>query len=531
MLTKENVILSTYRFTKLLQAKVTLSYIKDKILSHPNYRSMLAVSDTLQSCSIDSVSAKLDANRIKNIQHPFIAQVAAQGTKNFVVVTKVTDDKVGFYNSEDKYTWEPFNEFTQRWTGICLFAETDEASGEENYANKKFSNKVLILGAAIFLLSLLGWIGISFYKQTNTELISQLLLIIFFVIKVFGMVVGGLLLWYEIDKHNPVLQKICSGSKKVNCNAVLNSKQATFLFDAFSWSEIGFAYFFGTSSFLLLRGFSFSALAITGWLSLLSLPFIISSLIYQGAILKQWCKLCIAIQGVLVLEIVLVLFTNWYAKPLDISLLPAFIVMSVLPILSWKLLKPLLERSKESNFYKRNFLQLKNNPNVFTGLLQKSKKIQHPTDGMGIIFKNDIAKYSVIKVCNPYCGPCAEAHPILEELVEKGVINLQILFASSTDSKDYKAKPVRHFLAIDSQGDKEQTQKALDDWYLAENKDYETFADKYPMNGELIQQMDKIKMMRDWCTEEKITYTPTIFINGYELPKEYQIKDLKNVLI
>jgi hypothetical protein len=29
------------------------------------------------------------------------------------------------------------------------------------------------------------------------------------------------------------------------------------------------------------------------------------------------------------------------------------------------------------------------------------------------------------------------------------------------------------------------TKQALDDWYLAEQKDYGTFASKYPMNGEL----------------------------------------------
>jgi len=35
----------------------------------------------------------------------------------------------------------------------------------------------------------------------------------------------------------------------------------------------------------------------------------------------------------------------------------------------------------------------------------------------------------------------------------------------------------------------------LDDWYLADKKDYETFAGKYPMNGELQTQGNKIEAM------------------------------------
>ena len=91
-------------------------------------------------------------------------------------------------------------------------------------------------------------------------------------------------------------------------------------------------------------------------------------------------------------------------------------------------------------------------------------------------------------------------------------------------------KPVSHFLAIDGQGDKTNTQKALDSWYTDIEKNYDSFSKKYPMNGELAKQENKIKAMRSWCDTEKITHTPTVFINGYELTKEYSIEDLTEVL-
>ena len=163
-------------------------------------------------------------------------------------------------------------------------------------------------------------------------------------------------------------------------------------------------------------------------------------------------------------------------------------------------------------------------------LLVQSKKIDPATAGLGVSIQNESAKYNVIKVCNPYCGPCAKAHPVLEDLVNKGAINLQVLFTAKADGKDVKAKPVGHFLAIDEQGNKKKTQQALDDWYHADKKDYEVFAKKYPMNDDLEKQNNKIKAMRKWCDAESITATPTIFINGYQLPKEYSIEDLTEVL-
>lgn len=70
--------------------------------------------------------------------------------------------------------------------------------------------------------------------------------------------------------------------------------------------------------------------------------------------------------------------------------------------------------------------------------------------------------------------------------------------------------------------------QAAKGWYLADKKDYEAFAQKYPMNGELKQQKDKIIAMREWCNVMKIRSTPTIYVNGQELPNSYRIAELKN---
>ncbi|MBL0145357.1 MAG: thioredoxin domain-containing protein [Chitinophagaceae bacterium] len=85
-------------------------------------------------------------------------------------------------------------------------------------------------------------------------------------------------------------------------------------------------------------------------------------------------------------------------------------------------------------------------------------------------------------------------------------------------------------MAIHSLGNLQKTQQALDDWYLAPKKDYEAFAKKYPMNGELNQQYKTLEKMSEWCNKAEIQFTPTIFINGKQLPNNYNVNELKYIL-
>jgi thiol-disulfide isomerase/thioredoxin len=217
-----------------------------------------------------------------------------------------------------------------------------------------------------------------------------------------------------------------------------------------------------------------------------------------------------------------VLITNWSS---------AFIAL-IIPIVIWFLLKPILKRNQAAKYEKRSYLQLKYNAQVFTSLLQKQPSIlAYPTKGLGITIGNPNASKTIIKVCNPYCGPCATAHPELEKIVkENRSIKAQIIFTTTNNEQDRGLKPVKHLLAIASKGDELLTERALDDWYLAKEKNYDQFANKYPMNGELQNQIEKIDLMRKWCDKVNIQYTPTIFIDGYELPKSYQLKDLNYFL-
>ena len=300
---------------------------------------------------------------------------------------------------------------------------------------------------------------------------------------------------------------------------------------------MGFFYFASTFISLLFAGFTSSLylLSVVVLLNVLTLPYTVFSLYYQWRVAKQWCILCLCVQALLLFEFITSLTTGLLAS--SFTSFPA--ISSLLPLLSsflfvafaWFLLKPLLLKAEEGKRSKRELARLKASPQIWEALLAKGKKIEAPADGLGIALGNPDAANTLIKVCNPYCGPCAKAHPEIEKLLEENDnLKVQIIFTVTADENDFKASPVKHLLAIAEKGNETLTKGALDDWYLADKKDYETFANKYPMNGELKKQDAKIEAMKVWCDETQIAFTPTIFVNGHQLPDVYNIADLQHFL-
>lgn len=341
-----------------------------------------------------------------------------------------------------------------------------------------------------------------------------------------------LLLVVEFDKSNSFAKSFCTAGRQVNCEAVLNSKGASIF--GIRWNEIGFFYFSSTILFLLAAGIPFEVkkpwLAIA---SMLAAPYILYSIYYQWRVVKQWCLLCLAVQLVLVIESVWSI-VNFRSSPTfpdmqPVSILTILFTLLIPPVI-WYSVKPVLLKATEEREYRAAYHRLLYDPERFDSLLKKQPVVPEH-DVIGIMVGNPTAERTIIKVCNPYCTPCADAHTILDEIITSNSnINMKIIFNASNDEKDRRKKPVAHLLAIYSAGDPALTSRALHDWYSMKEKNYETFAAKYRVNGELEKQSEKIEAMSRWCREAGIAGTPTIFINGNKLPDDYSIEELKNIL-
>jgi len=531
---------ATYMLCQKLNVPTTMANIQKELEEHPDYPSALAISDVLKNYGIDNVAARKHVEEFDEYPCPLIAQLSlvAGGLKDkyFAVVTKKESDAITFYHPvELKESALSVKEFEKIYTGVILIAEAKDHAGEKDYARHLREEKRMTLtkalSAGIIPVLTLIFCAICFFHYGTSSIAP----IVYTLLTLMGTTIGALLLWYEVDKHNPVLQQICTGGKKTNCNAVLSS-DASKIF-GISWSAVGFTYFAGSLISLLASGiYHLHTLFILSWLNVLALPYIVFSLYYQSKIARQWCVLCLTVQAILALQFVTALLGKFHisvhhADLISASAIFTIVISFVIPFLIVSLLLPALRKAKENKQNKNELQRLKHNSQIFESLLAKQKAVTEPTDGLGIVLGNPDARYKLIKVCNPYCGPCAKAHPAIEALLENNPnVQVQIIFTPTNDENDYRNKPVKHLLAIAAQRNEAQTKQALDDWYLADKKDYDVFAAKYPMNGELIQQDDKVKAMSDWCNKMDIAFTPTLFVNGYQLPEIYSVADLKYFL-
>ncbi|PKP17020.1 MAG: hypothetical protein CVU07_05070 [Bacteroidetes bacterium HGW-Bacteroidetes-23] len=526
---KDNCVTSTKNLLDQLKVKHTNRFLEDNILSHPDHPSLLCICDTLDKYNIENVAAKIESNKLDKMPLPCMVQLQGVGTTWFCVLTEVSKFGVTYYNQHEKRTRVDKETFLKAWTGVCLLVEVNKNSVEPNIESRLKEKRFTQLMGASLVFLLVSWVTLRFVHAWEVYEHSYFFVAaLYFFVKLLGLTVTTALLWYEIDKFNPVLQNFCSGGgKKVSCDAVLDSKYAKILNSDISLSALGFSYFFSTTAGFLIFGLHSSLIF---FFSLITFPVILLSAYYQAFVIKRWCKFCVAVQGLLAIESAIVLGYGLNNQSIDYASLPVLLLLFFISLVGWKAIKPLLNNEKQIQALKIGLGKIKNNPSVLEGLLAKSRKIETKPDGLGLAFKNVNPKYRVLKVCNPYCGPCAKAQPVLDDLYRKGIIDLQVIFTATNAEEDIRAKPVAHFLAIAESADKTTVMESLDKWYTDETKDYDVFAKQYPMNGELQNQSQKIALMQQWCEKEKITHTPTIFINGHELPKEYLVDDLKEVL-
>tara|TARA_R110002126_G_scaffold291220_1_gene450985 strand:- start:10946 stop:12535 length:1590 start_codon:yes stop_codon:yes gene_type:complete len=527
----ENCVSTTRKLLTLIKVPHTTKFLKNNILSHPNYPSLLSISDTLNKYNVENIAIKIKPHQISDLATPCLVQVSKQGTPFFFILNSISRDSISYYDDKGKLIADSKANFLKIWTGICLLTEKSPNSGEIDFIKKRRINILWNFIKAFVLISFITWITIGLYNYGHNIDITKFSFTIFYIVlKIIGIIVTVFLLWYEVDQFNPTLQSFCSGGKQLNCNSVLNSKYSKILGDSLSVSILGFSYFFSTLLYLILTNYSSEALILSSFLSLFSISIIGLSFYYQGFVLKQWCKFCLIVQTILLLEVSFVIFTDIDNWVLPLSGLPLFLILLLTPVLIWKYLKQLLEKDKESDYYKRNYSRVANNKGYFNEQLSKSRKIALPSKELGIRFSQKNARYEIIKVCNPYCDPCAQAHPILEKLLKSKKINLQMIFSSPTVRDNIISKTVMHFMALYNQESLLITQQAIDFWYTSEDKNYEELNTKFPISKGSSDEYETLLSMSQWCEISKISHTPTIFINGYELPKEYAVTDLIDIL-
>ncbi|MBC6110621.1 thioredoxin domain-containing protein [Pedobacter fastidiosus] len=519
---KPNAVAVIELLLKTLNVKVSKTSIKTTLEEHPYFPSILSVSESLTDWYIENQVYQINKEEYNSddLLFPLIAHLNVNGGV-FILIHEINNKQIAYSNEIYSRVLMHEADFLKIWSGIALHAIAKTISGEKTYQINKIKDKFNFAKTPLLITLIIVFVFLDLnYNALSVGYVILLSL------KFIGLVVSTLLLMYSINASNPLIQNLCSLGKKNNCNSILKSDAAK-VTSWLTWSEVGFCYFI--CSLLSLRLIP-SSIHILAWLNVFALPYTVYSINYQYKN-KNWCILCCTVQLLLILEFVANIFTfDFFNIQLSPTLATSILLAFIFPILGWSLIKPVLMKAESANSLKQQLKKFKYNSTLFIQALKSQPKYNVSDELMPIALGNPNAETTITMVSNPFCGPCAKAHQLLDDLLSyRDDIKVKIIFSTADHDDDRRTKVSRHISALGLIKDTAFVQRALNNWYQQSSRNYEQWAIKYPIeNNHSLNEVTRIQ--KAWCELTEITFTPTIFINGYKLPNPYQFEDIKYLL-
>lgn len=129
----EPTVKATIAFLKLLNVKVNSKTVDDTLQNHPDWPSLLCISDSLNKWNVTNGAGIIDVANIDELPVPFVAHTTSSESPLYII-TEVADTTVKLFQKEyNRIVTESKESFIKKWTGVYLIAEPNESSGEENY--------------------------------------------------------------------------------------------------------------------------------------------------------------------------------------------------------------------------------------------------------------------------------------------------------------------------------------------------------------------------------------------------------------
>ncbi|MFV7235503.1 thioredoxin domain-containing protein [Flavobacterium sp. ZB4R12] len=484
--------------------------------SHPDYPSILAISDTLSFYNIENGVIQVETSEIDLLPDCFVALLDNEkSNQEFCFIEK--KDNAYFYTIDKKAIEISKSELESRWGNVVLLVEKPEIENVIHTNKDKFYWVLPLLCLGLFLLTLL-----QFQENTQTKF--------FFVFPTIGLLFSVTALKDLFGTKSELLNNFCKISVSTNCNTVVGSnKWKVFEFINFSDLSIVFfsSQFLGLLIFLFAGGantyFSIQKILLCG-----AIPVLLLSLYYQNFVEKKWCPICLVIIVIIMIELGYgVVFQNYIFTISNKSLIIYGFIFLLVTVI-WSSLKNLLRQQKDLKEFQIKGIRFMRNYEIFKNTLLTSTKTDYKVIYFGnIILGNVDASLKIIIVSSPFCRHCVDVHAIIEEILEKyqNKVCFDIRFNFNSEQNDDKSKRVHQEL-VRIYYDKGQYAfiKALHDWF--KNKD----EDKLNSTG--TSQLNELKINEildeqyNWNQENNILFTPEIIINQYVFPKQYDRKEL-----
>ncbi|WP_298426093.1 vitamin K epoxide reductase family protein [uncultured Kordia sp.] len=482
--------------------------------SHPDFPSLLAVSDTLHLFQIDNAALHVDSSEITSLPNNFITKLKDTKEDSLIYVeTYNSNHSYTVYQNTKKITFSK-EAFLKKWNGIVFLVE-ENTKLQKTLHHFKFTYILAIVCFLSFLLLL---------KHYFSTLESLLFLIFPFT----GLLFSVIALKDVFNLKHTIIDAFCYSSNSQQCTSVVNSAHWKFL-EKINFSDLSITFFSFQIVLFFILGFTDNITTFFYLQKIIlfaSLPVLTLSIYYQKFIIKKWCSVCISISVIIMVEIVFVLaFYPTYSIETSISdyYLTAFIALSIL--LSWKFIKSTLSTINYLKTAELKATRFKKNYPLFKNTLISNPITVLPQTAL--IFGNREAKFTLDFITNPYCGFCKAPYFMLKDVLQRHERDIRIRFFFNFDLKKNPSEAsqlVQHLIYIHQQFGNLAFFTALENWY--KYSDLKSWLQQYSYTYNSSEIDQTIHNHRANFIKQKLTFTPFLGINGYRFPEMYSIMEL-----
>ena len=521
---ERNAISALTYLLRLAKVRVTALTVRERLEQHPDFPALSALSDTLTELNVPNLATKLPADRLMEMPLPALVQVRIGDDEVFAPVRQLTTDAVDWYDTGKGWQSESLADFKTHWTGIALLIETNEQSGEPQYAHNRRREVAQQVRVLLMLTGLAFCIGLLIYSVWTTATAPMLGLLL---LKGLGTLVSGLLIAYSLDATNPALQKLCSFGKKTNCQSILQTSAAKIIGD-FGWADVGLLYFAG--GFVALAGTLLTQSTGTlGWLmvlTVLALPYTIWSVYYQAVVARQYCTLCLTVQALFWAELAIgypVLTTNALTLGTLWPVLGTFVGISVL----WAFVRKPLHEARQLYPLRRELQMVKFSEAYLHDVLANQPRQLPYLDGQQpIILGNEAAPNTLTLITNPACEGCRIVHQKLIALLEQMPdLRVEIVLVANTNPDDRAGQVAQHLLGLPAS----QIEKSLQHWFDNPQQSVTGWVRNVGAPPISEQTRQQLVINCHWHNKSGLRYTLVVFFNGVLLPPVYRLSDLPHL--
>lgn len=503
---------SIFIFLKKFSIFVDEAEFKYQMRSHPDYPSMLSVSDTLTFFNINNGLLYVDSSQIIELPDNFGAFLKNDDAdSSFHFIEREGD--LFLYKEEAKFRKKSLEEIIKIWDGIVLLLDQEAKDKRARDNRKTISLLPYILLSAIGIIS----VGIA---NTNIFLKGFLLF------PVIGTVLSISALKDLFGIESKLISNFCNISSSTSCATIVDSKKWK-IFSFISFSDLSVMFFVSQVLSLVISiyaGTSIAFLENQKTLLLSVAPIILASLYFQKFIEKKWCPICLFIIATLVMEFLYLQFVTRLPFVFEFNSSLVFLVVGTTVVFIWFPLKRHLQSDKSvreellvANRFVRKY-------STFKTLLKESPRFSIPRKGF--LLGNTNSQCVLTIVTNPFCGHCKAAHEVIEDIYKKfgDKLCVQILIRAKIQGDNSK-DDLLYYNFYDQYFSKGTTafNISLKDWF--DNTDLNKWLMKFQTSNidhEAAQTFYKRSLQI--CSDMGVFYTPAIFINGYTFPSEYDRK-------